>query len=326
MEVFESVEMLDAYDVYQVLLAYWNDVMADDAYLIVQDGYEAGRDLSYEYKMKNEKTSDGKNIKVKTETIKSWDGKLIPKQIVVDEYFSGDYKNIQNLENEISELQSEIDDKLESIDESSNLFELLNDKGEIPQQKLKEEMDKIRDTITTDELVALNEFLCFVSEHNKDAEKNDYVSKHPLCVLAQNEKGNYNKTSISNRIKEIKETASIPEKYKEAYEEIQMFYNKLILLNSKKSELKTLNEQLDKNAKDKYAELSIKEIKDLLINKKWYKAIWDGIDGLYSDLAQYMTSRVKELVLRYEYTIPELEKEQEELKNKVKQHLALMGY
>lgn len=326
MEKFESVEMLDSYDVYQVLLAYWNDVMADDAYLIVQDGYEAGRDFSYEYKMKNEKTSDGKTIKVKTDTIKSWDGKLIPKQIVIDEYFNDDYKNIQNIENEINELQSEIDEKLESIDESSNLFELLNDKGEIPQQKLKEEMDKIKDTITTDELVALNEFLCFVSEHNKDAEKNDYVSKYPLCISAQNEKGKYNKTSISNRIKEIKETAPIPEKYKDAYEEMKDFSEKLILLNTKKSELKTLNEQLDKNAKEKYAELSIDEIKDLLINKKWYKSIWNGIDGLYSDLAQYMTSRVKELVLRYEYTVPELEAKQEELKEKVKQHLALMGY
>ena len=81
-----------------------------------------------------------------------------------------------------------------------------------------------------------------------------------------------------------------------------------------------------KNTKAKYPELSIDEIKDLLINKKWYKAIKNGIDSLYSDLAQYMTSRVKELVLRYEYTVPELEAEQEELKNRVKQHLAMMGY
>ena len=63
-----------------------------------------------------------------------------------------------------------------------------------------------------------------------------------------------------------------------------------------------------------------------IINKKWYKAIKNGIDGLYLVLAQYMTARVKELVLRYEYTVPELEAEQEELKNRVKQHLAMMGY
>ena len=72
-------------------------------------------------------------------------------------------------------------------------------------------------------------------------------------------------------------------------------------------------------------QLYISKIIDI-INKKWYKSIWNGIDGLYADLAQYMTSRVKELVLRYEYTVPELDAKQEELKEKVKQHLALMGY
>ena len=104
------------------------------------------------------------------------------------------------------------------------------------------------------------------------------------------------------------------------------FYEKLIKLNTKKSEIKALSEQLDKNAKEKYAELSIDEIKDLLINKKWYKAIKHGIDDLYSDLAQYMTARVKELVLRYEKTMPELEKEFCVLQQRVKDHLITMGY
>ena len=38
---FEGVELIDKYDVYQVLLAYWLEVMSDDVYVVIHDGYEA---------------------------------------------------------------------------------------------------------------------------------------------------------------------------------------------------------------------------------------------------------------------------------------------
>ena len=44
LSAFAPVELLDKYDVYQVLLAYWNEVMADDVHLIVQDGYDVARE------------------------------------------------------------------------------------------------------------------------------------------------------------------------------------------------------------------------------------------------------------------------------------------
>jgi type I restriction enzyme M protein len=41
LEKFENITLIDKYDVYEALLAYWQDVMADDVFIIIQDGYKA---------------------------------------------------------------------------------------------------------------------------------------------------------------------------------------------------------------------------------------------------------------------------------------------
>ena len=77
---------------------------------------------------------------------------------------------------------------------------------------------------------------------------------------------------------------------------------------------------------NKYEELTEEEVKTLVVEDKWLAVLSVRIEQLLTDLTQKLSQRVKEIAVRYEYTIPQLEAEQEELKNKVKQHLALMGY
>lgn len=38
---FNGLELVDKYDVYEVLLSYWHEVMGDDVYLVSVDGYGA---------------------------------------------------------------------------------------------------------------------------------------------------------------------------------------------------------------------------------------------------------------------------------------------
>ena len=44
-EKFEDIELVDKFDVYEVLLSYWQTVMADDVFLVKYDGYEAGKEI-----------------------------------------------------------------------------------------------------------------------------------------------------------------------------------------------------------------------------------------------------------------------------------------
>ena len=42
-DCFDGLELVDKYDVYEVLLSYWHKVMGDDVYLVSVDGYGAAR-------------------------------------------------------------------------------------------------------------------------------------------------------------------------------------------------------------------------------------------------------------------------------------------
>ena len=80
---FEHLTLIDKYDVYQVLLAYWNEVMNDDVSLIISepDGYANARVTDNI----EEEITQGKN---KGEMkVTGWEGRLIPKAIVIDTFF-----------------------------------------------------------------------------------------------------------------------------------------------------------------------------------------------------------------------------------------------
>lgn len=64
----------------------------------------------------------------------------------------------------------------------------------------------------------------------------------------------------------------------------------------------------------------------MLVNKKWYFTIFEGITSLYSTTAHNMANRICELAERYEKTLSKTEKEVAELEEKVKAHLERMGF
>ncbi|MDR0637642.1 MAG: hypothetical protein LBG27_01855 [Spirochaetaceae bacterium] len=82
LEEFKKVTLIDKYDVYQVLLAHWQDVMADDVFIIIQDGYKAAREWENIIEIIESGKKKGK------EKITGREGKLIPHDIIIEEFFS----------------------------------------------------------------------------------------------------------------------------------------------------------------------------------------------------------------------------------------------
>lgn len=319
---FEGVELIDKYDVYQVLLAYWQDVMSDDVYLLIQDGYESGKELSYEYVVKT-KTEDDETITIVTDKVKSWDGKLIPKTIITDTYFPAEAKAIEDADVIISDTQIQIDELLENAEDGSALAELMDGKGKIAAKALKAEIQKIREKIHSEEI---DELLSFINLSLKGKELKEYVALHPILNNAKNEKGNVNATSVKARLTYLRTVTPVPEANAEDYE-LLMSLNTLMEKNDEQSKLvKELKAALDDKLKAKYAELTIDEIKELLVNKKWYYSIFDGIEELYVAISHSITDRIVELAERYEKTLPELSNAVEDYEAKVKSHLERMGF
>ena len=320
---FQDIELIDKYDVYQVLMEYWLDVMSDDVYLLIHDGYEAGRELSYEYVVKT-KTVDGKTVTETTDKVKSWDGKLIPKAIIIDTYFAEEAKAIDAAEVIVADTQTQIDEMLESAEDGSAIAELMDEKGRVSVKALKSAIDEIHSKIQSEEISALTALLNALPMKKKDMDK--YLTKHPLCTSARNDKGNVKASSIKARIAELRLISPVPEMFVEDYEQLMCLYT-LMTKNDEQSKLvKALKAALEQLVKNKYTVLTVEEIKELLVNKKWYYSIFDGIDALYVAISHSITDHIVELAERYEDTLPTLSALVDDYEARVKSHLERMGF
>jgi type I restriction enzyme M protein len=319
---YERVTLIDKYDAYEVLLSYWNEVMSDDVYLLVQDGYKAIRDIEVFKKTTVKKKKDGTETKQEKET--GWDGKLVPKALVIEMYFAAEQKAIDELENIIAVAQTELDEMTESAEDSSAINDVLSDKGKVKKAELKAKIEEIRSYIVNDEISALLQLLA--ASLPKKKEVADFIQENPLCKNVVTDNGTITATSIKNRIAEIRQTVEVPELHADEYEDLIALQEKQTLVDESNKVLKELRTALDKKTRDQYPKLTDAEGLTLLLERKWYRSLVGGIFALYDGVSHRISDRVTELVERYEHTLPELETKVAGLESKVKSHLEIMGF
>jgi len=319
---FEHIDLVDKYDVYEVLLSYWNEVMSDDIYLIVQEGYQAARDIEVFTKTTTKKGKDGSETNQEKET--GWDGRLVPKSLIIEMFFSDEDRAISDLENVIETSQAEIDDIIDNAEDGSAINDVLSDKGKLQKKELAAKIHEIRSSISSDELSALREL------HNSrlptKKEVPAFVTQHPLCKNAVTPTGTITKQSINKRIYEIEQTAQVPELYAEDYAALNALQEKQNLVDESVKVLKGLGAALDAKARTQYAQLTDEQCLDLLINRKWYRTLVSGIFTLYEAVRHAITNREVELAERYEKQLPVLEAETSDYRNRFKENLESMGF
>ena len=97
--------LVDAYEVYDVLLNYWADVMQDDCYMIANDGWTYPEVRA---------TKQGKGDKKKALMYDELVCDLVPVSIVLAEYFTAETNEIAELSSSIESLHQELSDLVES--------------------------------------------------------------------------------------------------------------------------------------------------------------------------------------------------------------------
>ena len=107
--------LIDPYDVYEVLLAYWTESMSDDVYLVVRDGFAAGREIEVFYK-ETESKKTGKVKKVET----GWNGKLIPRALLDARFFAAEAQAVRDAEAALERAKAALDEFLEGVDEEAD--------------------------------------------------------------------------------------------------------------------------------------------------------------------------------------------------------------
>lgn len=247
---YDNKALIDRYDIYQHLMNYWNDIMKDDVYMLVEDGWVARARRIIE------KNAKGKEVD------KGWTCDLIPKSIIVNEYFADKQATLQQLEADKESLEAEI---------------------------------------TT-----------YEEEH---------AAEEGLLADATNDNGKLTKTSVSRRMKEIKNDANEKEAYA-LMQKVEQLFEKAASLGK---QLKEKDAELDDLALKKYETLSEAEVKHLVIEKKWMATLHSNIQAEIDAISQRLTARIKELGERYDDTLGALDKATKELEDKVSAHLKKMG-
>ena len=196
--------------------------------------------------------------------------------------------------------------------------------GKVKSKDIQEKMDEIMSHVHTpliDGLLQLQSLLPM-----KKKEYVDYINNNIILEVAYTDKGTVTKASVAYALAMARAEATAPEAYADDYAELKEAFEL-----AKKSEestklIKDMDKALDEKARERYAILTDEEIMDLLVNKKWYYSIGNGINDLYTAISHQLADRIIELSKRYADTLPDLMKQTADYEAKVKSHLERMGY
>lgn len=131
-----------------------------------------------------------------------------------------------------------------------------------------------------------------------------------------------NKANVSKRLKEIAKNKDV----KEEIEVLKKYLDLTERITKANNEIKVEANTLDKMVLNQYKILTEAEVKNIVVDSKWMKAMEKAIEGEMERISQRLTGRIKELMERYENTLPAINRDLANLEAKVNAHLSKMGF
>jgi type I restriction enzyme M protein len=258
----KDVPLLDEYDAYDQLMNYWNSVMHDDVFLVMNAGWGDAAKPRKTIVDKDRKISEDPDLVVGAgkSTVK-YKVDLVPPAVVIEAYFE--------------DRQAEVD-------------------------RLTAEAEAAGAAIT---------------EHAEE-----YGGEEALLSEATNDKGAYTKALLKKVLDEAKENNDA-EAFSCAEKAMDLLNAEVAAKKALKDEIESLNTEVLK----KYGTLTAEDARQLVLDRKWIRAINGRISGEVKGLSGLLVARLKELSQRYNKSLPKLNEEVEALAARVDEHLRRMG-
>lgn len=149
----------------------------------------------------------------------------------------------------------------------------------------------------------------------------EHSGEEGLLEDAKNDKGNLTKTSLKDRMKEIKGD----EDFEDEMVVLKQAQNLLDQESALASKIKAQQLELDKKTVSHYAKLDVDEIKELVVIDKWFAQLSADVAAEVERVTQVLANRVKELEERYAHPMPELTEQVSDYSDRVEEHLKKMG-
>lgn len=257
LEAYDQVPLLSKYDVYQLLMDYWQETMQDDLYVLVQDGWDAGKKLRELIAAKG----DAKASKEVPDLVigkAKYKAELVPALLIAKRFYAKDLSKLESLQADLDTVSQELES--------------------------------------------------YIEEHSTD---------EGLLANALNAKDKITAISVKSRL----EYSYDPEEQDVLRFTLRLFEREA----SCKKALKRQQEHLDSLLFERYATLTISEVKTLLVQDKWQATLQASIQAEIERMGQQLASRVKDLEERYAEPLPQISKSVDMLSAKVAEHLKAMG-
>jgi type I restriction enzyme M protein len=195
---YSNRPLIVRYDIYQHLMDYWAEVMKDDIYLLIEDGWTAKVERIIE---KNKK---GKEVD------KGWTCELIPKFLVIDRYFAAERDALTEMEAELESIQAKVAEyEEEHAGEEGLLSEASNDKGKLSKTNVLRYMKEIKEDPEEQEAYALLEELKKLFEKEAKLKQEIKTRETNLDEKLHNKYHGLTETEVRTLVIEDKWLASI---------------------------------------------------------------------------------------------------------------------
>jgi type I restriction enzyme M protein len=187
---FAESRLIDPYDLYQHLMAYWTETMQDDVYMISVDGWKEACKLRFVVEEDNKKSKEKADLVIGKLKYKA---DLIPPALIVARYLPQEQKQLDNLTAEAESFAQQMGEmKEEHGGEEGLLEEVIDDKGKISKGTIAERLKEIKDDPeAADERKVLDAYLALIEQ---EAEANKKV-KEAQKALDEKVRAQYAKLS-----------------------------------------------------------------------------------------------------------------------------------
>ena len=150
LEAYTEAPLLDRYDMFQIIMDYWFEIMQDDVYFIAQDGWLAANSIRELAVKKGEKLKETPDMIINRRKYKA---ELIPPALIVNRFFADEQAAVDAQQAELDACTQELEGFIEEhAVEGGLLEEAINDSGKVNKGSV---TTRIKQATDKDEIEAL---------------------------------------------------------------------------------------------------------------------------------------------------------------------------
>jgi len=164
LEKFADLTLIDKYDIYQHLMAYWEEVMQDDTHIITVEGWKTGNEIT---RLQKENKGKKKDI----DGLAGLEGRLIPVSLIIETYFAKEQKSIDDLNATLEQVGVDMDSLKDEHGGDEGLLSEVIDNDKISKATVLKRIKEIKNSADDAEELPVLEKYATLFEKESDTKK-----------------------------------------------------------------------------------------------------------------------------------------------------------